>query len=99
MEMKITNNLILTTDSPASSYGVGALRHLDCDCGDMGPGDAVPNCLQDGRGELNMAAFVWRMIQEEGTADDTPESRQALTRWLAQPPGDPQDWQMVNAGS
>lgn len=98
MEIKITDNLILTTDSPVSSYGIPALRHVDCDCGDMAPGDAVPACLQ-GRFldaytdepvvQDNMAGFLCTTIGLDGLIDDDVESLVAIKRWLAQLPGGP----------
>lgn len=104
MEIKITENLVLTTDSPASSCGIPALRHLDCDCCDHGPGDPVPKCLADEypaqvRNEAdgtwqrgvyaNMAEFLCVNIDLEGSIDYDAESLAAIKAWLAQLPGGP----------
>lgn len=40
-------SLVLTTDSPASHYGLPVLRHEGCDkCADMGPADVIPLCAE-----------------------------------------------------
>jgi len=90
MEIKIFDNLILTTDSPVSSYGIPALRHLGCNCADYGPGDPVPRCLDEEEGDANMAAMLCRVIDWMGIPDDTAELRAAIRQWLGQLPGGPE---------
>ena len=97
MEIKLTANLILTTDSPASSYSTPVLRHLGCDCGDYGPGDPVPDCM------ASMAEFhppknaADLVCQTTGAITDTA-TRDALDTWLRQLAGGPYIEDMSDLG-
>ena len=60
-----TGPLVLTTQSPASHYGIPVLRHEGCSCPDMGPADQIPRCVYpqnvvDLFGELTAAEMVTR---------------------------------------
>lgn len=100
MEFRITDDLILTTDSPASSHGIPVLRHLGCGCGDYGPGDAVPDCLRlPAEYDNGLYSFAYKIayqnmcwflmvtihdVHDDEIIDDSAESRAALDQWNTQ---------------
>ena len=65
--------LVLTTDSPASSYGIPVLRHEGCGCPDLGPSDPTPLCM-----------YPERLVQLFGPRDTAAE----LVAYLARLRGD-----------
>lgn len=69
----------LTTDSPASSYGISVAR---IDGVDYGPGDRVP-LGKNALGTRLAASLVYEWAQEPGR---TPEEREAARRFLRQWP-------------
>lgn len=97
--------LVLTTDSPASHYGIPILRHTGCSCADCGPADAVclhaePQALRDLFGPHTAAETVhrWALLAKPG-AQAHGAARLFLSQWPAGPqlrpwtPPEPEDTQ------
>lgn len=87
-------NLILTTNSPASHYGIPALRHTGCQkCNtDFGPGDMAPDCIYHPKnksyfGKMTIAQFLTSLLKREHL--DFEEEEQ-MDIFLGQDPLGPQ---------
>lgn len=97
MEITITKaplgHVYFTTNSPQSHYGIPVVRVEMADGNepqhDLGPGDAVPECLEPEEcretfgATANMAEWVYGCLLVDGTS----EAVEAFYRWSAQLPG------------